>query len=61
LSRVGFDLTYYLDGGFDAWANAGNEVDTINTAVQFEQVKIGKKARSLMIQKETEYECRTRR
>lgn len=30
LSRVGYDNTIgYLDGGFDAWNNAGKEVDTV--------------------------------
>lgn len=32
LSRVGFDGTIgYLDGGFDAWKNAGKDVDTIKS------------------------------
>jgi rhodanese-related sulfurtransferase len=31
LSRVGYDNTIgYLEGGFEAWKNAGKEVDTIN-------------------------------
>ena len=45
LSRVGFDNTMgYLQGGFGAWVEAGNEVDVVNriTAEQFShQVKIG--------------------
>ncbi|MCS7029378.1 MAG: MBL fold metallo-hydrolase [Bacteroidia bacterium] len=46
LSRVGFDnVVGYLDGGFEAWKNAGFEIDTVNriTAQQFEsQVDIEK-------------------
>lgn len=41
LSRVGFDNTIgYLKGGFDAWKNAGKEVDTITSisADEFEQI-----------------------
>lgn len=31
LSRVGYDNAIgYLEGGFEAWKNAGNEVDTVN-------------------------------
>lgn len=45
LSRVGFDnLIGHLGGGFEAWAKAGKEMDTVNriTADQFaEKVKIG--------------------
>jgi hydroxyacylglutathione hydrolase len=58
LSRVGFDnLLGHLEGGFDAWVNAGNEIDTINriSAAQFEQeVKIGE-SKIIDIRKETEY------
>jgi hydroxyacylglutathione hydrolase len=58
LSRVGFDnLLGHLEGGFDAWVNAGNEIDTINriSAAQFEQeVKIGE-SKIVDIRKETEY------
>lgn len=41
LSRVGYDGTIgYLEGGFDAWKNAGKEVDTINriSAEEFEKM-----------------------
>ena len=32
LARVGYDYTIgYLDGGFEAWANAGKEVDYITS------------------------------
>ncbi len=58
LSRVGFDnLLGHLEGGFDAWVNAGNEIDIINriSAAQFEQeVKIGE-SKIIDIRKETEY------
>jgi hydroxyacylglutathione hydrolase len=58
LSRVGFDnLLGHLEGGFDAWVNAGNEIDTINriSAAQFEQeVKIGE-SKIVDIRKEAEY------
>ncbi|WP_378187649.1 rhodanese-like domain-containing protein [Aquimarina sp. W85] len=42
LSRVGFDNTLgYLDGGFDAWKNAGKDFDTITSisAEEFESIK----------------------
>jgi rhodanese-related sulfurtransferase len=46
LSRVGFDnILGHLKGGFDAWKNAGKEIDTVNriSAQQFAQeVKPGK-------------------
>ena len=58
LSRVGFDhLIGHLAGGFDAWAKAGKEVDTVNriSAEQFAiEVKIGE-SKIIDIRKETEY------
>lgn len=58
LSRVGFDhLIGHLEGGFDAWAKAGKEVDTVNriSAEQFAiEVKIGE-SKIIDIRKETEY------
>lgn len=58
LSRVGFDnLIGHLDGGFNAWAKAGKEVDTVNriTAEQFAAaVKIGE-SKIIDIRKESEY------
>jgi hydroxyacylglutathione hydrolase len=58
LSRVGFDnLIGHLDGGFDAWAKAGKEIDTVNrmTAEQFaKEVKIGE-SQIIDIRKESEY------
>ncbi|TDE28442.1 MBL fold metallo-hydrolase [Flavobacterium ranwuense] len=58
LSRVGFDnLIGHLDGGFDAWAKAGKEIDTVHriTADQFAAaVKIGE-SKVIDIRKESEY------
>ena len=58
LSRVGFDnLLGHLAGGFDAWLNAGNEVDTINriSAEQFEQEIKTSESKIIDLRKETEY------
>jgi len=58
LSRVGFDnIIGHLDGGFEAWVNAGFDVDHVNriTAASFaEQVKIGE-SKVLDVRKESEY------
>lgn len=58
LTRVGFDnLVGYLKGGFDAWANANKEIDTVNriTATQFAlQLKNGK-SKVIDVRKESEY------
>ncbi len=58
LSRVGFDnVLGHLAGGFDAWKNAGKEVDTVKriTAEQFaREVKIGAH-KIIDVRKETEY------
>lgn len=58
LSRVGFDqIVGHLKGGFNAWKNAGKEIDTVNriTAEQFaKEVKIGE-SKIIDIRKETEY------
>ena len=60
LSRVGFDnLIGYLDGGFEAWKNAGYEVDTVTniTALQFaEKVHIGID-KVIDIRRATEYQA----
>jgi glyoxylase-like metal-dependent hydrolase (beta-lactamase superfamily II)/rhodanese-related sulfurtransferase len=60
LSRVGFDhLIGYLKGGFDAWKNAGFEIDTVNriTPQQFaDEVKIGEST-VIDIRRETEYKA----
>jgi rhodanese-related sulfurtransferase len=58
LSRVGFDnILGHLKGGFEAWKNNGEEVDTVNriTAEQFaDEVKVGE-SKVLDIRKESEY------
>lgn len=58
LSRVGFDnVLGHLAGGFDAWKNAGKEVDTVKriTAEQFARdVKIDAH-KIIDVRKETEY------
>ena len=60
LSRVGFDnLIGHLEGGFEAWKNAGHEIDTVNriSAEEFEkQVTIGE-SKIIDIRKEIEYEA----
>jgi rhodanese-related sulfurtransferase len=58
LSRVGFDnILGYLEGSFDAWKEAGFEVDTVNriTPTEFEaKVKIGED-KVVDVRKESEY------
>jgi rhodanese-related sulfurtransferase len=58
LSRVGFDnILGHLKGGFEAWKNNGEEVDSINriTAEQFaNEVKIGE-SKIIDVRKESEY------
>jgi glyoxylase-like metal-dependent hydrolase (beta-lactamase superfamily II)/rhodanese-related sulfurtransferase len=60
LSRVGFDnIIGHLKYGFQAWATAGYEVDTVNriTAEQFaNEVKIGE-SKVIDVRKESEYEA----
>ena len=60
LTRVGFDnLIGYLEYGFQAWAEAGYEVDTVKriTAEQFEkEFKIGE-SKIIDVRKESEYEA----
>jgi len=60
LTRVGFDnVIGHLKNGFQAWALAGYEVDTINriTAEEFErEVKIGE-SKVIDVRKESEYEA----
>jgi glyoxylase-like metal-dependent hydrolase (beta-lactamase superfamily II)/rhodanese-related sulfurtransferase len=60
LTRVGFDnLIGHLKYGFQAWAEAGYEVDTVNriTAEQFaNEVKIGE-SKVIDVRKESEYEA----
>jgi hydroxyacylglutathione hydrolase len=58
LTRVGFDnLLGHLEGGFDAWVNAGKEVDTVNriTASEFaKEITIGA-SKVVDVRKENEY------
>lgn len=58
LSRVGFDnLIGHLEGGYNAWAKEGKEIDSVNriTAEQFaKEVKIGE-SKVIDIRKESEY------
>jgi glyoxylase-like metal-dependent hydrolase (beta-lactamase superfamily II)/rhodanese-related sulfurtransferase len=58
LSRVGFDnILGHLKGGFEAWKNKGEEVDTVNriTAEEFAaQFKVGE-SKVIDIRKESEY------
>ena len=58
LSRVGFDnILGHLKGGFDAWKNAGKEVDTVKriTPEQFaSEAKIGE-SKVVDVRKESEY------
>lgn len=60
LTRVGFDnLIGHLENGFQAWADAGLVVDTINriTAEQFaNEVKIGE-SKVIDVRKESEYQA----
>lgn len=60
LTRVGFDnLIGHLEYGFQAWKEAGYDVDIINriTAEQFEkEVKIGE-SKIIDVRKESEYEA----
>lgn len=60
LTRVGFDnVIGHLENGFQAWADAGLVVDTINriTAEQFaNEVKIGE-SKVIDVRKESEYEA----
>ena len=60
LTRVGFDnIIGHLKYGFQAWKEAGYDVDTVNriTAGEFEkEVKIGE-SKVIDVRKETEYEA----
>lgn len=58
LSRVGFDnILGHLEGGFEAWKNAGKEIDSIHriTAEAFaKEIKIGE-SKIVDVRKESEY------
>jgi glyoxylase-like metal-dependent hydrolase (beta-lactamase superfamily II)/rhodanese-related sulfurtransferase len=58
LSRVGFDhVLGFLEGGFDAWKNAGKEVDTVHriSATEFEQEFNVENSSVIDVRKESEY------
>ncbi|MFZ9943077.1 MAG: MBL fold metallo-hydrolase [Bacteroidia bacterium] len=58
LARVGFDhVIGYLQGGIDAWKNAGKEVDTVNriTPEQFSQSFKEKESVVVDVRRESEY------
>lgn len=60
LSRVGYDNTMgYLKGGFEAWKNAGNKVDSIESISpqQFAEDFKAKKLTVLDVRKPSEYEA----
>lgn len=58
LSRVGFDnVIGFVDGGFDAWKNAGKEIDTVDriSADQFKkELKVGESI-VIDVRKDSEY------
>ena len=58
LSRVGFDKTYgYLDGGIDAWKNAGKEMDSLSSisAETFEGLLANPSTPVFDVRKENEF------
>jgi hydroxyacylglutathione hydrolase len=58
LARVGYDFTIgYLKGGFNAWKNAGKEVDTIKSVTVDELAEIAQKEELniLDVRKKSEY------
>ena len=58
LARVGYDFTIgYLKGGFDAWKNAGNEIDHITSISADEVAEIMSKRQIniLDVRKQSEY------
>lgn len=58
LARVGYDFTIgYLKGGFNAWKNAGKEVDTIKSVTADELADISQKEKIniLDVRKKSEY------
>jgi glyoxylase-like metal-dependent hydrolase (beta-lactamase superfamily II)/rhodanese-related sulfurtransferase len=60
LSRVGFDnVLGHLKGGFEAWKNAGKEVDTVHriTATQFAEDITRQDAHVIDVRRATEYEA----
>lgn len=59
LARVGYDFTIgYLSGGFNAWKNAGKEIDQINsiTADQLAEISSKEPVNILDVRKKSEYQ-----
>ena len=59
LSRVGYDHTIgFLKGGFDAWKNAGKEVDRITSinAIELADIMNKEKVNLLDVRKKSEYD-----
>ena len=59
LARVGYDYCIgYLEGGFDAWKNAGQEVDMIQqvTVDELAEIMKGGKINLLDVRKKSEYD-----
>jgi len=59
LSRVGYDHTIgYLEGGFEAWTNAGKQVDTVNriTAEELEDLEEIHETPIFDVRKKSEYD-----
>jgi glyoxylase-like metal-dependent hydrolase (beta-lactamase superfamily II)/rhodanese-related sulfurtransferase len=59
LARVGYDYTIgYLKGGFNAWKNAGKEVDSIKsvTAEELAEISQKEKINILDVRKKSEYQ-----
>jgi len=60
LSRVGFDnVLGYLNGGFNAWVDAGKEIDQVNriSAQEFESELVNSEGIVIDVRKESEYEA----
>ena len=57
LARVGFDhVIGYLEGGFDAWKNSGNEVDNVNRiSVETFAEQLTADSKVVDVRNETEY------
>jgi len=50
LARVGYDFAIgHLNGGFDAWKDAGKEIDTIHSIPAVEFIEIYKKDKNVNI------------
>ncbi len=59
LSRVGYDGTIgFLEAGFESWANAGKEIETVQriTAIEFEKIVATSKPFIVDIRKKSEFD-----